>query len=576
MKQNIQLFQNSSSLWEKFLDWNPQVFREIKGKFKTRNVVITAVVAVIAQFLVVISLLGELPKPEIAGEPYYSQQGRYGMGNGYENSLTYTKDLLDNWVINWQLLWLDLFIILSVISIFALLIIGSYMLIADIVKEESQGTLNFIRLTPQAAGNILLGKILGVPILLYIGISLFIPLQLMAGINAHIPLTLILAFDAVIVASCAFFYSLALLWSLTNFPVSGFKPWLAGGSLAFFLFITTVALFSNPYLISNAPWDWLWVFHPALALSYLIDTTYLPVHKIAFLSLEDLSELLFYGQALWTKASLGIGFVLFNFSLWTYWCWSVLKRRFHNPENTLVSKTQSYWITGWLVAIALGFTLQSTSVNRLTDNFIVLQLCLFSLGLGLIAALSPHRQALYDWARYRHQKHKNGKILWKELIFGENSPSTVAIALNLALAIAYITPSIFLILDDHQQYTFLGFVLTASSILLYGVITQLILTMKTRKRAAWSVITIISIMLVPPFSLLFAGITPETLPQAWLFTFIPSVGIEYTTVAAITFTILGQWLAIALLSFQMTRKLRQAGASETQMLFGRTNGVKNY
>jgi hypothetical protein len=33
---------------------------------------------------------------------------------------------------------------------------------------------------------------------------------------------------------------------------------------------------------------------------------------------------------------------------------------------------------------------------------------------------------------------------------------------------------------------------------------------------------------------------------------------------------LGQWLAIALLSFQMTRKLQQAGASETKMLFGRT------
>jgi ABC-type Na+ efflux pump permease subunit len=570
MKQNIQMFQNSSSLWEKFLDWNPQVFREIKGKLKTRNVVITAVLAVITQFLVVISLLGQLPKPEIAGEPYYSQQGRYGMGNGYENSLTYTKDLLDNWVINWQLLWLDLFIILSVISIFALLIIGSYMLIADIVKEESQGTLNFIRLTPQSAGNILLGKILGVPILLYLGILAFVPLQLMAGVKAYIPLGLIFAFDAVIVFGCAFFYSLALLWSLINFPVSSFKPWLAGGLLAFFLFISTVALFHNPYLISNAPFDWLWLFHPALTLSYLIDTTYLPIHKTAFLSTEDLGELLFYGQALWTKASLGISFVVFNFSIGTYWCWSILKRRFHNPENTLLSKTQSYWVTGWLVAIALGFTLQSTSVSQLTDNFIILQLCLFILGLGLIAALSPHRQTLYDWARYRHQVSKDGKILWKELIFGENSPSTVAIAINLTLAIAYITPSIFLILNDDQQETFWGFILTATSILLYAVIAQLLLTMKTRKRSAWSVITISFIMLVPPLSLAFAGITPEALPQAWLFTFIPSVAMDYTCKSTIVFAILGQWLAISVLSFQMVRKLRQVGASETKMLFSRS------
>jgi hypothetical protein len=570
MKQNIHLFQNSSSLWEKFLDWNPQLFREIKGKLKTRNVLITAAVAVITQFLVVISLLGQLPKPEIAGEPYYSQQGRYGMGNGYGDSLTYTKDLLNNWVINWQLLWLDLFIILSVISIFSLLIIGSYMLIADIVKEESQGTLNFIRLTPQSAGDILLGKILGAPILLYLGILSFVPLQLLAGLKAHIPLTLIFAFDAVIVFGCAFFYSLALLWSLINFPVSSFKPWLASSLLAFFLFVSAGALFHNSYLISNTPWDWLWMFHPGIVLSYLIDTTYLPIHKINFVSTDNLGELLFYGQTLWTKASLGISFVILNFSLWTYWCWSVLKRRFHNPENTLISKTQSYWVTGWLVVIALGFTLQSTSVSQLTDNFMALQLWLCILGLGLIAALSPHRQTLYDWARYRHQVSKNGKILWKELIFGENSPSTVAIALNLALAIAYITPSIFLILHDYQQCTFLGFVLTASSILLYAVIAQLILTMKTRKRAAWSVITIISIMLVPPLSLSLAGIMPETLPQAWLLTFIPSVAIDYASIFAISFTILGQWLAISLVGFQMIRKLRQAGASETKMLFERT------
>ncbi len=224
MKQNIQVFHNSSSLWEKFLEWNPQLFREIKGKLKTRNVVIAAAISVITQFVVVISLLSELPKPELKEPPYYAQTGRYGMGNGYGNSLTYTKDMLGDWVINWQLLWLDLFIALSLISIFTLLIVGTYMLIADTVNEESRGTLNFIRLTPQSAGSILLGKILGAPILLYTVILLFLPLHLMAGLGARIPLTLILAFDAVAVASCAFFYSLALLWSLMNFGLSGLNP----------------------------------------------------------------------------------------------------------------------------------------------------------------------------------------------------------------------------------------------------------------------------------------------------------------------------------------------------------------
>jgi hypothetical protein len=68
-----------------------------------------------------------------------------------------------------------------------------------------------------------------------------------------------------------------------------------------------------------------------------------------------------------------------------------------------------------------------------------------------------------------------------------------------------------------------------------------------------------------------AGITPETLPQAWLLTFIPSVAIDYASIFAISFTILGQWLAISVVGFQMIRKLRQAGASESKMLFERNN-----
>lgn len=564
MKQNSQVFRNSSSLWEKFLDWNPQLFREIKGKLKTRNVIIAAAISVITQFIITITLLSELPDPDPEGL-IQKQAGPYGTGLGYGDNLTYTKDMLGNWVINWQLLWLDLFIVLSLVSIFALLIVGTYMLIADTVKEESQGTLNFIRLTPQSAGNILLGKILGVPILLYLVVLLFLPLHLMAGLGAHIPLNLIIAFDGVIVASCAFFYTLALLWSFMNFGLSGFKPWLASGAVGFFLVGSTANLL-NTHLSLDHPLGWIFLFHPGLVLSYLIDVTYLPQDKIDFLPAANLGQLLFYGQALWTKASIGIGFILFNYSLWTYWCWSVLKRRFHNPENTLFSKTQSYWITGWLVAVALGFTLQSSENYQIIESFIFLQFCLCIFGLGLIATLSPHRQALHDWARYRHQVSKEGNILWKELIFGENSPSTVAVAINLAIAITYITPSIFLILDEDKYYIFSGFLLSAGSILLYAVVAQLVLTIKSRKRAVWSVVSVASMIIVLPLCLGFAEISPQSLPGVWLFSFIPTVATEYATISTVMLAVLGQWLAISLVGFQMTRKLKQAGSSETKIL----------
>ena len=563
--KNTQIYRRSSSLWDKFLDLNPQLFREVKGKLKTRNIIIAAALSAIAQFIVVIYFLSELPKYD-PDNLLKEQYGRYAMGVGRYSA--YTKDMLGNWIINWQLLWLDIFMALSIIGIFSLLVVGTYMLVTDTVKEDSRGTLNFIRLTPQSAGSVLLGKMLGVPVLLYIAVLLLLPLHMVAGLGAHIPIALIIGFDAAIVASCALCYSLALLWSLTNFGLSGFKPWLAGGAVGFLLTVLTTASFHD-HLITNALWDWLLLFNPGIVLAYLIEATSLSLDKVEFVSAENLGELLFYGQALWTKASFGIGFILFNFSLWTYWSWSALKRRFHNPTNTLLSKTQSYWITGWLVIFALGFTLQNNSTYISTSgNFIFLQLCFCALGLALIAALSPHRQGLYDWARYRHQINKNGNVLWKELVFGENSPSGVALFINMAIAITYITPSIFLFLQDDRQYSiFWGFVLSGFILLLYGLVAQLILTLKTRKRSVWSAIAVISMIIVPPTCLGFAGVYPDSSPQLWLFSFLPTIATEYATMSAVMLTILGQALAISLVSLQTTRILKQAGKSSTKLLF---------
>ena len=560
--KNIQVYRRSNSLWSKFLDLNPQLFREVKGKLKTKNIIITVAISAIAQFLIVICFLGELPKYD-PDNLFETQYGRYAMGS---YAATYTKDLLGNWVINWQLLWLDLFMSLSILAIFSLLIIGTYMLVADTVKEESRGTLNFIRLTPQSAGSVLLGKILGVPILLYIAVLLLLPLQLVASLGAHIPLALTLGFNTVIIASCALCYSLALLWSLMNFGSSGFKPWLASGAIAFLLIGLTTNSFHDR-LISNALWDWLLLFNPGIVLAYLIKATSLSLNKIEFVPAENLGELLFYGQALWTKASFGIGFILFNFSLWTYWCWSVLKRRFHNPTNTLLSKTQSYWLTGWFGVIALGFTLQDSPMYlSITANFVFLQFCLCALGLILIAALSPHRQGLHDWARYRHQINKKS-VLWKELVFGENSPSGVAIAINMAIAIIYITPSILLFLPSDRQHILWGFILSGFGILLYGLVAQLILTLKTSKRAVWSAIGVLSLIIIPPVCLGFAGIFPSDTPQLWLFSFMPTVAAEYATISAIALTILGQVVAVSAIGWQITRTLKKAGRSETKILF---------
>lgn len=576
MKRDIRI-DHSSSLWEN-LDWNPQLLRELKGKLKTKNVIVAAAISVIIQFVCVINLLSDLPDADPEGK-LGVQYGRYGMGyikhnlnEYYHPTFPYTKDLLDNWVVNWQLLWLDLFIILSIIGIFALLIVGTYMLVADMAQEESQGTLNFIRLTPQSAGDILLGKILGVPVLLYTVIGFFLPLHTIAGINARIPFSLVLGFDAVIVASCAFCYSLALLFSLLNFGGSSFKPWLITGVVGSILFILTKTLFYGRLELDN-PLGWLFLFNPSLVLTYLIDATHLPDSKIDFLSIENLQQLLFYGQAWWTKATVGIGLIIFNFSLWTYWSWSLLKRRFHNPASTVLTKVQSYWLTGWLVAIALGFTLQSNSGDTNFEYFVFLQVCLVAWGLCLTAALSPHRQKLRDWARYRHQT--TGKSVWQELVLGENSPSTVAVAINLAIAIAYIVPSILIHLDRDRHCILWGFIIGGLNIIFCATVAQIMLMLKTRKRAALSMITVASMIILPPVCLGMANIYWGILPSVWLFSFMPTIAVEFVSTTTIAFTLLGQCLAISLFGLQMSRQLKQAGASETKILLARTSRLNS-
>ena len=571
MKQNITVFQ-SSNWWSRFLESNPQLFREIKGRLKTRNIIIAAAVSVITQFLVVVSFMGDLPSPDPNGV-LGGQHGRYALGEGTKYSAVYTKDLLGNWVVNWQLFWLDLFVAISIISIFSLIIFGTYLLVADVVKEESRGTFNFIRLSPQSAGSILLGKILGVPILLYAAVLLMFPLHLAAGLSARIPLSLIGGFDAAIIASCAFFYSLALFFSLIKTNLPGLKPWLITGVWGFFLTVTTQAVF-HKYLDLDNPFGWLFLLNPHLVLAYLVDSTHLPADKFGFIPVEKLDDLVFYGQALWANASLGIGFILFHFSVGTYWCWSILKRRFHNPESTLIGKTQSYWLTGWLAVFGLGFILQNMDrtgyrfPSDLGACFLCLQFLLCVWGAVLIVGLSPHRQTLYDWSRYRHQISKNGKI-WKELVFADNSPSTVAIAINLAIAIVYITPAIFIHLNNQEQHIiFWGFLLSATSILFCSLVAQLMLTIKSRKRAVWSAVTVISMVIIPPLSLGFAEVEPSQQPFAWLFTFGSNFAVEHLSTPAVLMALFGQCLAISVAGLVMTKKLKQAGASETKALLG--------
>uniref|UniRef100_A0ACD5H1H9 Uncharacterized protein n=1 Tax=Desertifilum tharense IPPAS B-1220 TaxID=1781255 RepID=A0ACD5H1H9_9CYAN len=73
-------------------------------------------------------------------------------------------DAFGNAIVDWSLWGTDVFLGASILGAIALSGIGAYWLIDDLGKEERRGTLNFIRLSPQSAQSIFLGKLLGVPL----------------------------------------------------------------------------------------------------------------------------------------------------------------------------------------------------------------------------------------------------------------------------------------------------------------------------------------------------------------------------------------------------------------------------
>ena len=298
---------------------------------------------------------------------------------------------------------------------------------------------------------------------------------------------------------------------------------------------------------------------------YLIEHSNLSSIYVKSLSIENLREINFYGQHLWEQASVGIGFIIVNYYIWQYWTWEGLKRCFDNPNNTSFSKSQSYWITGCFVFYALGFTLQTTKSDKLFDNFLYLQCFLLIFSLVLMALLNPKYQTLQDWTRYRHQFNKSHRILGRDLLLGEKSPALVAIALNLAIATIYIIPSLLIFsFTETSQKIIWGLILGVSSLLLYGFIVQWILLMKHQKRATWSFITIMALVIIPPIFFSIAGIQDTS--SASLITFLPTLAIENASFSAIITTLLGQWLIIALTGFQITRQLRQLGKTETRLI----------
>ncbi|MGL4375129.1 MAG: hypothetical protein ACRCT1_01725 [Microcoleaceae cyanobacterium] len=550
-------------MWlDKLGDWNPQLFREIKGRLNKRNLAIASLISLLSQLLIWIKVRTDLPIAPALGEYKNTIDSRYCTGNlSYYGSYACQRGPVGDFIINWQNWYLDVFFWLSFCGIFALLIGGTYLLINDIEKEESRGTLNFIRLSPQSSAKILIGKLLGVPIVLYLAGLIALPLHLWLGLTLHLSLLQLLSYYLVLIAGCCLIYNLALILSFVGSWLGGFKPWLGSGIVATFFMLAWTGSVSTPFDVINVVSPTFIFKHLILAVNHQLYG-----HWDGFNNLQKLSffEFPIKNWGLATPLSLLIDILV----IW--WTFQGLKRRFSNPGSTIFSKRQSYLIVGTMELLFLGFSRHNSSEVDYVQLFL-LNLLLF---LALILALTPDRQSLYDWTRYRHQmvSHRQGlsfRSLMLDLIWNEKSPPLIALAINLVIAGLVLTPWLL-----YKNY-FLSWIFTINLILIYACLSQLILLMKSSKRAIWATCVLGGLIVGPCIILGMLSLSPDKTPGLWLSLAFPIFwgweAVEKASQMVISLSMLFHWSVLGLLSFYLIRRLKIAGESASQALLKSAN-----
>ena len=500
-------------LFKQIGEWNPQILREFKGRLKTRNIVLGIVTSLGIQLLLLLYFAAELPSPNQSYGRYCLQDSK-GFCTG----------------VKWLDWWQDFHHVFDWILALGLVVGGVYLLVSNLAEENRRGTLNFIRLSPQSAYTILLGKMLGVPIILYLGAAIAIPLHTWSAIAAGADLTWLLSFDFLLVSLCGFFYSLGMLYTF----MGGSQGLLAAGASAFCLWMTLYTDFS-------------------FSFNYYI----------------DFDDLQWYWAPIGDNIFAFRGFVLLNCFLWSYWIWRGLNRRFKNPTATILSKKESYGLVACFQLILLGCVLPQITLNQSSYRF---HESIFAIGLMnllwflcLIAILSPHRQTLQDWARY---SHNNRQSRWQDWLFGEKSPAPVAIAINLGITAAIFLPWILLWPTDSQDklQAIAGILICCSLMFIYAVLAQIMLLIKIQKRSLWAAGSVNAAIILPPLILGLFEVRPEYVPELFLFTMLPFLGIEYISAMGFLAVVVSHCTICAGLTWKLKQQLHQAGESQTKAL----------
>ena len=487
-----------SELLDKIGDWNPQLYRELKGRFIPRNLIITIGCSLMTSLLLIL------------------------MFSNSEFGLIFNK-------INW---------LVPIILVTG----GVYQLSYDLAKEYQKRTLNFIAFTPQSSQKILLGKILGVPSLIYLGVALLLPLHLVSGMAYGASFLTILSIYTFWIVGCFVFYNIALFYVVVRTKENKIAPEnIAGYTTGSALILGVIARSCLELLVYHSS-QWYWFG--------------LPLGEVKILAY------------IWA---------LLGLSATGYWLWNAVNRRFYSRDKSLLKKSQVYQLVIFLQLWLLGFVLPGQYSSSSQVEFVGLAFA-FLINSGfyitMVGILSPSRQYILDWTRYHHLERGN-KSLYSELIFGEKSPSILAVALSCSITVIVwlfwvllLPKSFFESADISRIQMIIGLILQLNVWLIYAVIAEILFLKETIKKEGLSrEILVFAIAVISGLFMSWVILSLKiNLPLLWTFTLVPiAVYIKGSTLTACLGLFL-QLVTMVLLTNKLVGTIKQLGQSETKAL----------
>jgi hypothetical protein len=566
-------------------DSNPQIFRELKERLTLRNIGLAIVATLFIQGCTLLYFNSQIPvaapttrqverlltsvRPA-AGVPRINEEEQ--VYSKYCNFVPkdYPGELCQrgnngNFRINWQLWRSDVFNCLSWMLALGLILGSVYTLVADLVREEKRGTLNFIRLSPQSAPKIFFGKLLGVPVLVYLAAALMLPLHMGFGWSVGATGSLMVSWYATIGAIWFLLASSAILYVLL------------GGVQAIVTTIGTGFLLWLPLLITNA---------------YLGGT----VNQADWIAKES-NRIVWFGLPINSSAIWIYAFGNCSCAIASYWVWLAIDRRYLNPTATAIGKQQSYlinlcwqlWIGGFALPLMFADPDQYWRTRQLLSWLAIVDFLSLLLS---IALLLPSKQALQDWSCHRRERTHLGRKFWqrdlvRDLLVNDTSPALLTIAINVGIAMAVWLPVSLLVnikmprmsmsFDDWSapgiELKLAAVVCIAAALMLiYATIAHLGLFLKVKKRNVW-IVAIVGGLTILPLIGAFV-LSPARVPTGLaaifiLFSPFAPAGLCQLSLGMIFGSFVAQLGVFATLARQLQRQLQISGCAQSQELLTR-------